>query len=275
LRGRGFSPDDETSAVPIAMVNQAFVKQFFPNRDPLGQRFGIDGPEYSGAFQIVGVFADFKMTDARADIGPLFLRPLGQQYMDYKKPNLQAAEVSSLYLNRMVLQFDRPQQDAEQIVRSTLAKVDPNIPVTRFMTYPDMVARNFSQDRLLARLSEAFGILALLLASVGLYGVISYSAVRRTSEIGIRMALGASRPTIVSLMLRNAFLLFFVGLAIGIPAALLVSRMMKHLLYAISSYDPLAFVGATAVLCVCVVVAALIPAVRAASVDPMRALRAE
>lgn len=275
LRGRGFSQDDESSAVPVAMVNQAFVKQFFPSQDPLGQRFGLNGPEYSGAFQIVGVFADFKLSDARGEAKPLFLRPLGQQYTGYKTSATQAAEASSLYLNRMVLQFDRPQQNVDQLVRSTLAKVDPNIPVIRVMTYPEMVANNFSQDRLLARLTEAFGLLALLLASVGLYGVISYSAVRRTGEIGIRMALGASRSMIVSLMLRSAFLQFFVGLAIGIPAALFASRTMKHLLYEISSSDPWAFVGATAILGLCVAIAALIPAVRAASVDPMRALRME
>jgi predicted permease len=275
LRGRGFSRDDENGTLQVAMVNQAFAKRFFPNQDPIGQRFGVNGPEYSGAFQIVGVFADFKLSNARAEVKPLFLRPLGQQYTGYRTPDLQAGEASSLYLNRMVLQFNREQQDAERLVRSILANVDPNIPLARVRTYPDVVAGNFNQDRLLARLTEAFGILALLLASVGLYGVMSYYAVRRTSEIGIRMALGASRSMIASLMLRNAFLQFFVGLVIGIPAALFASRMMKHLLYEISSSDPLAFVGATALLCLCAAVAALIPAVRAASIDPMRALRTE
>ncbi|WP_082662117.1 ABC transporter permease [Terracidiphilus gabretensis] len=275
LRGRGFSQDDETSAVPVVIVNQAFVKHFFAGKDALGQRFGVNDLEFSSAFQIVGVFADFKLEDAHGDVRPLFLRPRGQQYMGYNAPDQQAAEVSSLYLTRMVLQFDRPQQDVEQLVRSTIAKVDPNIPVVRVLSYPAMVANNFNQDRLLARLTEAFGILALLLASVGLYGVISYSAVRRTSEIGIRMALGASRSMIVSLMLRSAFVQFFAGLVIGVPAALFASRMMQHLLYEISSDDPWAFVGSVAVLGVCAAVAALIPAMRAASVDPIRALRTE
>lgn len=275
LRGRGFSRDDENGASQVAMVNQAFVKRFFPNQDPIGQRFGLIGPQYSGAFQIVGVFADFKLSNARAEVKPLFLRPLGQEYMGYKTPDLQAAEASSLYLNRMVLQFSREQKGAEQLIRSTLANIDPNIPLARVTAYPDVVAGNFNQDRLLARLTEAFGILALLLASVGLYGVMSYYAVRRTTEIGVRMALGASRSMIASLMLRNALLQFLSGLAIGIPAAWFASRMMTSLLYEISSNDPLAFVGATVLLGLCVAVAALIPAVRAASTDPMRALRAE
>lgn len=275
LRGRGFTRNDETSASQVVLVNRTFVKRFFPNSDPIGQRFGISGPENSGAFQIVGVFADFKLTDGHREIKPLFLRLLGQQYAGYKTPAEQAAEASSLYLNRMVLEFNRPQQDTEQLVRTTMAAVDPNIPVVRVIPYPDMVAGNFNQDRLLARLTEAFGILALLLASVGLYGVMAYQALRRTSEIGIRMALGASRSMIAFLMLRNAFLQFFVGLAIGIPAALFASRMMKHLLYEISSYDPWAFAGATALLGLCAAAAALIPTVRAASLDPMRALRTE
>jgi macrolide transport system ATP-binding/permease protein len=275
LRGRGFSREDETGTTQVAMVNQAFVKRFLSTGDPIGQRFGPNHPEYSGAFQIVGVFADFKLSDAHRDIKPLFLRPLGEQFTSYTTPDEQAAEANSLYLNRMVLEFDRPQQDAEALVRSTMETVDPNIPVVRVVPYPDVVAGNFNQDRLLARLTESFGILALLLASVGLYGVMSYQAVRRTSEIGIRMALGASRSMIASLMLRNAFLQFSLGLAIGIPAALFASRMMKHLLYEISSSDPWAFVGATALLGFCAVAAALIPVVRAASVDPMRALRAE
>jgi predicted permease len=275
VRGRGLSKDDETNPLPVAIVNQAFVKRFFPDKDPLGQRFGINSVENSGAFQIVGVFGNFKLSDARREVQPLFLRPLGQQYMGYKTPDTQAAEVSSLYLNLMVLQFDRPQQNVEELVRSTIAKVDPNIPVAGVISYPDAVAMNFDQDRLLARLTEAFGVLALLLASVGLYGVISYSAVRRTSEIGIRMALGASRATIVSLMLRSALAQFVAGMVIGVPAALFASRMMKHLLYEISSNDPWAFVGAVTVLGVCATVAALIPAMRAASVDPIRALRTE
>jgi predicted permease len=275
LRGREFSRDDESSASQVVVVNQTFMKRFFPNKDPIGQRFGVNFPQYSGAFEIVGIFADFKLTNPHKEVKPLFLRLLGQQYAGYKPTDSQAAEASSLYLNRMVLDFNRPQQDVEQLVRSTMVSVDPNIPVIRVIAYPDVVAGNFNQDRLLARLTEAFGVLALLLASVGLYGVMSYQAVRRTSEIGIRMALGASRAKIARLMLRNALLQFIAGLVIGIPAAFFASRMMEHLLYEISSNDPWAFVGATALLGFCAGAAALIPAVRAASVDPMRALRAE
>jgi len=275
LRGRGFTQGDASDPSQVVVVNQAFVKRFFPKQDPLGQRFGMNGAEYSGAFEIVGVFADFKMSDARAPAKPLFLRSLGQAYPGYKDADLQAAETSSLYLNRMVLQFDRPQRDVEQLARKAMSEVDPNIPVPRVLPYPELVADNFDQDRLLARLTEAFGILALILASVGLYGVMSYLTVRRTSEIGIRMALGASRATILSLMLRSAFVQVIAGIAIGIPAAIYAAHLMQHLLYEVTSNDPVAFVGAAVVLGFCVAIAAAIPASRAASVDPMRALRTE
>jgi macrolide transport system ATP-binding/permease protein len=156
-----------------------------------------------------------------------------------------------------------------------MARIDPSIPVIRVTPYPEVVAGNFNQDRLLARLTEAFGILALMLASVGLYGVMSYLAVRRTTEIGIRMAMGSSRSGIISLMLRSASLQVLAGLLIGVPASVFVCRVMQHLLYQVSSQDPLTFVSAIAVLCACVGVAAIVPAVRAASVDPMQALRTE
>lgn len=275
IRGRGFTDNDKSSGLPVVMINQAFAKRFFPNQDPLGQHFGLNGEDYAGAFQIVGVFADFKLSDPRREAQPLFLRPLGQVYAGYKSADLQAAEESSLYLNRMVLQFDRSEPDAEQLVRRVVDQVNPNIPVIRVLPYPEVVAGNFNQERLLARLTEAFGILALILASVGLYGVMSYVVARRTSEIGIRMALGASRSGIVSLMMRSALLQVVAGLAIGIPASLAVGRMMGHLLYEVSANAPLAFVGAVAVLAICMAVAALIPAMRAASLDPMHALRTE
>jgi predicted permease len=275
LRGRGFAPEDSSSPAQVAIVNQAFVRRFFPNQNPIGQRFGADRPEYASAFQIVGVFADFKLSNPRTQPQPLFLRPLGQIYHGYKTDNEQAGETHSLYLDRIVLQFDRPQLDAERLVRAAISQVDSSIPVVRVIPYPQVVAGNFNQDRLLARLTEAFAIVALILASVGLYGVMSYLTARRTSEIGIRMALGASRATILSLILRSAVLQVLAGLLIGIPAAVYAARMMQRLLYDVTSNDPFAFIGAAAILALCVAVAAIVPAARAASVDPMQALRTE
>ncbi len=275
VRGRNFNSQDATSPQQVVIVNQTFARRFFPGQDPIGQRFGTDSPQYSGAFEIVGVFADFKMTDARGDARPLFLRPLGQQFTGYKDPNLQDAENSSLFLGCLILNFARPQPQAESLVRGTLAEIDPNLTIFRYTPYASEVAGNFNQDRLVARLTSAFGILALLLASVGIYGVMSYFVNRRTTEIGVRMALGATRSAVISIVLRGALWQLFAGLTLGIPAALFTSRLMDGLLYHVRHHDPLSLLGAIVVLAICTAAAALIPARRAASIDPMRALRAE
>ena len=143
------------------------------------------------------------------------------------------------------------------------------------LPYDAIVAENFNQDRLITRLTSAFGFVALLLASVGLYGVMSYSVARRTSEIGIRMAIGASRTTIIRMVLRGALGQILAGLALGIPASFYVGHLMTSLLYHVSGFDPLALAGAAALLAVCAGVAAFLPARRAASIDPMLALRSE
>jgi macrolide transport system ATP-binding/permease protein len=275
VRGRGFTEDDESGQQQVAIVNQTFAKRFFHKEDPIGKRFGINGQAYSGAFQIVGVFADFKLSDARGEAGPLFLRPLGQRFAGYKEADNDAAETSSLYLDTMVVQLARPAEDAEKVVRATLAGIDPNITVTRFTPYEATVAANFNQDRLIARLTGAFGVLALVLASVGLYGVMSYVIARRTTEIGIRMAMGASRATIVSMVLRGAFAQVLIGLALGIPASLYAGHLITSLLYQVHGNDLWALLSATAALGLCADVAAIVPAYRAASLDPMDALRTE
>ncbi len=275
VRGRNFNAQDATSPRQAVLVNQTFAQRFFPGQDPIGQRFGMENPEYSGAFEIVGVFADFKMTDARGEARPLFLRALGERFAGYKDPNAQDGEDNSLFLNCLILNFARPQADAESLIRRTLADIDPNVTVFRFAAYASEVAGNFNQDRLVARLTSVFGMLALILASVGIYGVMSYFVNRRTAEIGVRMALGATRSAVISIVLRGALWQVVVGLALGIPAALFTSRLMDSLLYRVHRRDPLSLLGAVLVLGICATAAAWIPARRAASIDPMRALRAE
>jgi len=161
------------------------------------------------------------------------------------------------------------------LIRKTLTSVDPNLTVIDLRSLDSQVAGNFNEDRLIARLTTLFGIVALILASVGLYGVTSYFVARRTSEIGIRMALGATRPAVVSLVLRGVALQIGLGLALGVPCALGAGYLMKSQLYGVSSYDPAALIGATAVLAMCAVMAGFIPARRAASIEPMNALRNE
>jgi ABC-type antimicrobial peptide transport system permease subunit len=188
---------------------------------------------------------------------------------------MTSGETSSMFMNAIILEFNAPQAAADSLIRHTLADIDPNLTVNDLRTLDAQVAGNFDQDRLIARLTSLFGILALTLASVGLYGVMSYFVARRTSEIGIRMALGATRSSVVSMVMRGALWQILIGLALGIPAALYCGHLMKSLLYNVASYDPLALAGATVVLGLCATVAAFIPARRAASVDPMKALRTE
>jgi macrolide transport system ATP-binding/permease protein len=275
VRGRNFTAQDTATSQQVVTVNQAFAKQFFPGQDPIGKHFGLGDPQYSGAFEIAGVFADFKMTDTRGDVHPLFFRPLSQQFTGYKRDDLKGAEETSMFVNFIILDFTVAPKDAETLARKTLASIDPSLSVFDFNSYDTDVANNFNQDRLIARLTSLFGILALILASVGLYGVMSYFVARRTSEIGIRMALGATRSSVVNLVLRGALGQIIAGLVLGIPAALFAGHLMSSLLYGMSGYDPFAFVGATLVLGICAAIAGFIPARRAASIDPMKALRTE
>jgi len=275
VRGRNFSAQDTQGSTPVALVNQTFARTFFPNQDPIGKHFGLMSPKDSGAFDIAGVFADFKMTDPRGEVEPVFLRPLSQQYLGYTVPEAISSEQSSMFVGSVIVHFNRPQQDAEALVRHTLDSIDPNLSVFHFVPYDSEVAENFNQDRLIARLTSLFGVLALILASVGLYGVMSYFVARRTAEIGIRMALGATRSSVVNLVLRGALGQILAGLALGIPAALFAGHMMASLLFNVSGYDPFALIGATLVLGVCAGAAGFIPARRAASIDPMQALRNE
>jgi macrolide transport system ATP-binding/permease protein len=275
VRGRNFTAQDTATSQRVAIVNQAFAKQFFPGQDPIGKHFGIGKPRYSGAFEIVGVFADFKMTHPRGKVEPLFFRPVSQQFSGYQEADSKGSEEASMFVNFIILDFAQAQPDAEALAKKTLASIDPSLSIFQFSSYDTEVAANFNQDRLIARLTSLFGILALILASVGLYGVMSYFVARRSSEIGIRMALGASRSGVVAMVLRSALGQLAVGLAIGVPAALLAGHLMASLLYQVSAYDPITLLAATSVLAACATIAGLIPARRAASIDPMKALRTD
>jgi ABC-type antimicrobial peptide transport system permease subunit len=255
-------------------VNQAFVKRFFPDRDPIGQHFGIDYPENSGDWEIVGVFRDFKMNNPRDPVRPVYLRPITQRIV-YKQPEMNSTETQSMFMDSMVLSFIGPQENADALIRKTLAEVDPNLTVMDLRSFGAQVAGNFNEERLVAQLSTLFGILSLTLASVGLYGVMSYFVARRTGEIGIRMALGATRPGVVALVMRGVLWQVLIGLCLGIPASLYAGYLMKSLLYGVGSYDPWALAGAPFMLVLCAAAAGFIPARRAASIEPMQALRTE
>jgi predicted permease len=275
VRGRGFTEKDTAATPQVALVNQTFAKHFFPGKDPIGQHFGTDDVKYSGSFEIVGVFADFKMNDPREKVRSQFLRPLAQQFYGYKEAEMIGGEAQSMFIGSLILNFKTAPQDADGLIRRTLAGIDPNLTVMDLRSLDAQVAGNFDEERLVAQLSTLFGILSLILASVGLYGVMSYFVARRTSEIGIRMALGATRGSVVALVMRGVLAQVILGLCLGIPAALYAGYLMKSLLYGVGSYDPWALGGAPLMLVLCAAAAGFIPAQRASSIEPMQALRTE
>ena len=160
-------------------------------------------------------------------------------------------------------------------VRQVLASIDPNLAIIDMRGFSEQVTRVFNRERLIARLTELFSLLALALASIGLYGVTAYNITRRTSEIGVRMALGANRVDVVSMVLRGAFSQIGIGLIIGVPLAIIVGHLMASKLYGVTGFNPWILAGAVAALALCALIAGAVPARRAASIEPVRALRVE
>jgi macrolide transport system ATP-binding/permease protein len=273
VMGRGIGPQDTATAPTVAVVNQSFVKAFFGNRNPLGHRFGSPGPGAStGAYEIVGVVEDTTYQSVRFKDRSMFFLPLMQRDPTDKGP---IENDLSLYAGAIVIETARPMSDMENVARQTLAGIGPNLTVEKFQTFDQQIADRFSDERLIARLTTLFGGLALLLAALGLYGVTAYNVVRRTSEIGIRMALGAERTLVIAMVMRTALLQAALGLAIGIPVALLCVRFVKAQLYEITSADATVMAGAIGILAIAACIAGMIPARRAASIDPVQALRTE
>ena len=165
--GRGFTEQDRSSSQPVAIVNQAFAKRYFLNQDPIGKLSGIDYPQYSGAFEIVGVFADFKMNNPRERARSVFLPPLARQFTGFKEPGLIAGEESFMFVSSIILHFTQPQQGLEDLTRRTLAGIDPNLTVFSLHSLDSQASGNFNQDHLIARLTSLFGMLAVILASGG------------------------------------------------------------------------------------------------------------
>jgi predicted permease len=275
IRGRGLTEDDTATSQMVAVVNQAFVKKFFPKEDPIGRHFGDFDQRYATSFEIVGIVADAKYNNPREEVRSMYFRPLTQALPGLTEPNFVMAEGRSLYINSITLRFQRPPQNLDALVRRTLANINPNLTMIDLNSLDYQVANNFTQERLVARLTALFGALALVLASVGLYGITSYQVARRTSEIGLRMALGANRMDVVRMVIRSAIVQAGVGLAIGVPIALLGARYMADQLYQVRSYDPLSLAVAVLVLSTSAIIAGFLPARRAASIEPLTALRTE
>ena len=278
VMGRGFKPQDTLNGPPVAVVNQEFVKQFFANRNPIGHHFGFSGPGQAGndgAHEIVGVVEDTTYTSVYWKNHAMYFLPLTQRAGSANNPDDSLDKDQSLYAGALVIQTAHPIAGFEKYVSDTLASINPNLTVVKFQTFQQQIDDRFIEERLIARLTSLFGLLALLLAAIGLYGVTAYTVVRRTPEIGIRMALGAARSRVIGTVMRGAMLQAIAGLAIGIPVAIFCVRYVKSQLFETTSVNVPVMTIAIGVLVLTAAIAAIIPARRAASIDPVRALRIE
>ena len=271
VRGRGFSGQDTATSEHVAVVNQTFVNKFLKGKQPIGSHFGPD-PAMRNEFDIVGVVEDTKYGDPTTPVPPMFFWPITQK-IAFTRPQDISVETVTHFASNLIVSYRGNSSAAEQAVRGALRSINPDIPVMQMETYEDQLGDNFTQEELVVRLTTLFGVLALLLASVGLYGVTAYTVARRTGEIGVRMALGASRLSVLTLVMRGAMTQAGVGLLLGIPLSLLAGHLLAHTLYETSAVQPEVLFAVIAILLGAAGVAALVPARHAAGVDPMQALR--
>jgi predicted permease len=275
VRGRHFTASDNEHSQNVAVVNEAFVRRFFSaGEDPLDRYFGLDLPENVNTYRIVGIVRDAKFAGFGLDrpARPMFYVPLAQT-VTYENPLMRRLETASHFVRGVLLVSDLPPATLEPEVKRALAAADPTLTVTSVRTLQQQIDRSFDQQRAVASLAGLFGVVALVLAAIGLYGVTAYTVAQRTNEIGIRMALGAGRSAVVSMVLRGAFRRVAAGLVLGLPLAVAAGYLLSAQLYGVRFWDPLALAAGSLSLAACAFFASVIPARRAASISPIRALR--
>jgi len=262
LMGRDISSSDSGGAPRVGLINQTMAQYYFGKENPIGRQITDTYPDNITSFEVVGVVADAKYNSMRE-------KPQRRFYVPAFNPIIPVGEA---YYD--IRTFANPASVAET-VRREVATVDKTLNILKVNTMDDLVDDSLSRDRLIAQLSSFFGCLALVLASIGLYGVMAYSVARRTNEIGVRVALGAPRGNVVWLVLRETLWMVAIGIAIGLPAALAATRLISSRLYGLSATDPLTIIVAALAMLVVALLAGFIPARRASRVDPMVALRYE
>jgi predicted permease len=263
LRGRTFAAhDNDPNSAQVAVINQSFVKRYFPDQDPIGRHFT---PEFDHigepirARQIIGVVGDTMTSDAWNPYQPEFYLPYA------KDPSHQRAVV--------VMKVRGDPKSYQETVRKIVARMDKDAPMFGYTTFPETIAEENSQPRFEAGLVSGFAAGALLLSAIGLYSVLSYIVAERLRELGLRIALGASRADILRMVLQRALMLSCIGITIGALISLLGTRLLTHALFGVSLLDRMVFLAVTVMLIFVSIIAALVPALRAANVDPMRRLR--
>ncbi len=277
LRGRAIGEQDTAGSPHVAVINEAFARRFFGHEDPIGKHFGscCGGSSSPLQFEIVGVAKDARYlgSDLGKPVRPFYFLPEVQH--DIAPDTHEDRNGGSHYLRDVVVVTRPGVALSPERLRSTMASVDPNLPIISIQSLADQVYGNFRPQRLLARLTSFFGTLSLVLASIGLYGITAYNAGCRTAEIGVRIALGANRADIQTLVLRGAFGLIFLGLLLGLPLPLAAGRVLGNQLYGINPFNPVVTLIAVLTLTLSALIASLIPAMRAGAISPIEALRTE
>jgi predicted permease len=270
LAGRAFGSRDTTTSAKVGIINASLAKERFPNQNPIGKRFRIDGHDTDGHgvqadqewIQIVGVCADIRYSNLRDEPPPQYFLPFAQQ-----------KEVGGS-LNYLIQTRMNPEAIVP-LLRKVVQQQDPDLPLLNVRTQTQQIAATTQQERIFVAATSSFGMLALALASVGIYGVMAYSVANRTNEIGIRLALGAQPRQVLAMILREATWISLAGVAVGLTAALLLARLVKSMLYGLQPADPVSLISGAGLLIAVGLAASWLPARRAASVQPVEALRHE
>jgi len=272
LAGRTITEDDNGNTQQVAVINEAFAKKFFGSQNPIGRHFGPAPVKNAGAYEIVGVVRNINYENDPARV--MYYIPEAQT-VHFDQLDLYTDELWSQNLSNIVIWAPRHPANIFMQVKKAMAEVDPNLMIYDIQPYTRVIQGTFDQQNMIASLTWLFGAVGLVLAAIGLYGVTAYGVEQRRSEIGVRMALGADRGSVVAMVLRGAFWQVGIGLGIGIPAAIGAGYLMASQLFGVTPWNPLLLAGATVLLGLAALVAAVIPARRAASIDPMEALRSE
>jgi predicted permease len=287
VAGRAISPADTANSLKVAVVSESIAKKYYPHGDAIGRNLTIGIDSVAGPWQIVGIARDTKSGNPR-DTDPVRMTyiPLAQiaPFVPVKAnaaggvasaPPAAKEENGDCYAHTILLRTTGDPSKTVADLRAAVAAVDPNLPLIRIMTIQDQVASLISNDELISKLTTLFSLLALLLAAIGLYGVMSYNVVQRTTEIGVRIALGAQLGGVLWMILKESLVLLGIGVALGLPLAFVATRSIKSQLFGLSAIDPLTFATAIAVVSGMTILATWLPARRAAKVDPLTALRYE
>jgi predicted permease len=273
-RGRAIDEHDTPVSRRVAVVNDTFVARFFPHADPIGRRFGFSTMAHSRDFEIVGVVEDTKYRDVRQAAEPMFFLPLSQS-VAYENARLASYQRWSSFIDSIQLRVSAGVTAIRPAVERAIADVDPNLTILGIRPLAGYVDVQLNSPRLLARLTTLYGALALVLACVGLYGVTAYTVTRRTQELGLRMALGATRSDVISAVCRQALAPIAAGIVVGVPVAIAGGRAIASQLFRVDGWNSVIVAAATLMLVACAILAAIVPAHRAGAIDPLEALRAD